>query len=270
MAFGYCKLTGKRGTFVSSHLIPKALTRPSEPGKYFVESGNGRRPVRRWDSWFDNELVIRAGEDVLSKFDADGIQELRASMLVWSGRDATSTVPNVQVISEEYGFGCRQISGVNGRILRMFFLSMLWRAAASERREVAEITIPRDHLERLRILLLENNPGPNTFYPISLTQLTEVGEPHNFAPMAMMMEKPSADGVEPGNIPTFRFYMDGLIAHVIRPTSGIEAEHIDGFHVGGSELLVATQRTHNSFQILNLKKNIKEAFDQWPGVINRI
>jgi hypothetical protein len=64
MATGICKLTGKRGNFVKAHIIPKALTRPAEKGLPFVQGGQGSRPVRRWDSWYDDHLVIQAGENI--------------------------------------------------------------------------------------------------------------------------------------------------------------------------------------------------------------
>src|SRR5579859_649529 len=137
MAFGYCKLTGKRGTFVSSHLLPKAVTRPSKPGSPFIEAKVGLRPVRRFDSWYDKELVIRLGEDILSEYDDQGIAELRRHGLLWSGRPF-DVVPDVMPLSEEQGSGLREINGVDGHKLRMFFLSLLWRAAASQRREFAQ------------------------------------------------------------------------------------------------------------------------------------
>ena len=270
MTFGRCKLTGKQGTFVASHLLPKSLTKPSQPGRPFVEAGHGSRPVRRWDSWFDKELVIRSGEDILARFDAAGIEELRKHMLLWSGRDTGSTLPNVQLLSEEHGFGIRQIQDTNAKVLRMFFLSLLWRSAASNRREVAAVTLASSDLEQLRLLLLNDEVGPKDFFPIALTQLTEIGEPHNFAPMATEMAKPPLDGIEPGTIPTFRFYFNGLIAHIFRPKHGAMPDYIKGWHIGESDLIVSTQRTRDSFQNLNLIANMREAVEKWPHVISRI
>jgi hypothetical protein len=65
--FGICKLTGKSGKFVKSHLIPQAFTKPSVPGNFFITGGQGRRPKSNWSSWYDEQLVVQEGEDILSK-----------------------------------------------------------------------------------------------------------------------------------------------------------------------------------------------------------
>jgi hypothetical protein len=69
MTNGVCKLTGNSGKFVRSHLIPKALTRPSVAGGYFISAGPGIRPKKSWSSWYDEELVIRKGERILADYD---------------------------------------------------------------------------------------------------------------------------------------------------------------------------------------------------------
>ena len=65
MAYGICKLTGNSGKFVEAHIIPKALSRPSVPGEYFITGGKGNRPKKAWSSWYDKELVIQKGKNVL-------------------------------------------------------------------------------------------------------------------------------------------------------------------------------------------------------------
>lgn len=44
--------------------------------------------------------------------------------------------------------------GLDAARLRLFFLSLLWRAAASTRGEFAAITLPPDDLEHLRRIVL--------------------------------------------------------------------------------------------------------------------
>src|SRR5258708_35082470 len=55
---------------------------------------------------------------------------------------------------------------------RLFFLSLLWRSGASKRKEVAEIDVPSDVLEKLRLMLLNKNAGSLSFYPAVLVQLS--------------------------------------------------------------------------------------------------
>ena len=58
---GICALTREEGEFLASHLIPKALTRPSVPGRPLIQIASGKKPVRRWDSWYDDGLVTHKG-----------------------------------------------------------------------------------------------------------------------------------------------------------------------------------------------------------------
>ena len=129
-----CKLTGTRGTFVRSHLLPRALTRPSRPGAPFIESGEGHRPTQRWDSWYDKELVTREGEDILEVADTRGIAEFRRLGLVWSGRAPTVAGPVPDYFDGDSGVGTRILRNIDVHAIRMFILSLLWRCAASTRK----------------------------------------------------------------------------------------------------------------------------------------
>lgn len=268
MAFGICKLTGKQGTFVASHILPKSLTKSDKPGFPLIEAGPGRRPVRRFDSWFDKELVTRAGEDILSGYDADGIAELRRHGILWSKRPF-DIVPDVDILDPNAGFGIREVKGVRGDVLRIFFLSILWRAAASKRPEFAEVKMPKDDLEQLRYMVLNRCVDPQDFYPIWLTQLIEVGESHNQAAIAQDMSNPSVAGDGPR--PTYRFYFDGLVFRFIVPA--LNNRDWMGSHpanVGGDRLVVMAQRTADSFQYRNLRAIIEEAHAEWPDLMGKL
>jgi hypothetical protein len=83
MKEGICKLTGEKGKFVKSHIIPAALTTPEGTGP-LTQGGRGRPPIRRWSSWYDPCLVTQAGEAILAEYDNWAIQELRKNKLIWS------------------------------------------------------------------------------------------------------------------------------------------------------------------------------------------
>lgn len=182
MAQGVCKLTGKHGAFIEAHLIPKALTKPERPGLPFLQAGDGNRPTRRWTSWYDNQLVTQSGEDILTALDTWAITELRRNKLVWSGwQDAISLGGNHEPIPEtEYGF--RTIVGVDTRRLRLFLLSLLWRAAATSRPEFNAIDVPVHDLEQIRQMVLTGSVEPIEFYAMQLIQLSTLGSIHNLTP----------------------------------------------------------------------------------------
>ena len=262
-----CSLTKTKGAFVRSHLIPKALSRPSQPGAPFVESSSGVRPIRRWDSWYDNNLVTRDGEDILSAFDDAGITELRKHGVLWSGRHSLTAAPTPDFFDEESGVGARIISGVDTHAVRMFFLSLLWRCAASKRREVKAIALSESKLEQLRLMLVEDRHTPNATYPFTLTQLLEVGFIHNLAPLEMTMPLVNVNGQESKSLRVFRFYMDGLIANIIKDDSGY-GEGMP-FNEQERKMIVLTVRTESSFEIMNLAKHAIETEAKWPNVMTK-
>lgn len=207
-------MTRTKGVFVDSHLLPKALTKADGLGPGLLEFGYGRT-TRRFSSWYDQRLVTKAGEDILSSYDDWAISLLRRYKLVWSGWGPIQRLEDHLSVGQ--GAGMRVLKGGDWKRLRLFFLSLLWRGAASDRQEFNEITIPDRDLEQLRLMVLDRNPVPLEFYPISLTQLSTLGRFHNHAPIADVKAIPNLDDAgTTWNMPYFRFYLDGLIAHISR------------------------------------------------------
>ena len=143
---GRCSLTRREGQFAKCHIIPEALTRPSTPGNpWFQYSGaDPRPPVRRWTSWYDLRLVTTEGERILSDLDNAAVVELRKHKLVWSGWGDASVLPTPIALTGAVPTGVRVVEGVDGRTLRLFFLSLLWRAAATSLPEFKEVAVPPD------------------------------------------------------------------------------------------------------------------------------
>ena len=270
---GRCKLTGCYGKFVKSHLLPKALTRPSRSGLGFVQAGYGTRPIRRWDSWYDPKLTIRKGEDILERLDTWAIAKLRANRLLWSGWTAgnTSFTDDIDFVPGTSD-GVRKVVGIDPIRLRLFFLSLLWRAAATDISEFAAVSIPSSDLQKVRDLLLAGDPGPKDFYPTQLIQLYTKGEIHNHTPIGLSKTITDSDNFRDRELPMFRIYFDGLIAHVHRHASDDGYTATQGcLTVGdGDTLAVVAVPYETSFQrnILEVIKN--QAAVTWPDVLDRL
>jgi hypothetical protein len=284
MAYGVCKLTGNAGQFVEAHLVPKALTRPSVAGEHFISGGLGDRPKKSWSSWYDGESVIRKGEAILAEYDNWAIRELRRLELVWSGWGSKTSLPvETWFGPKPEGIGVRQAACAKPDKLRLFFLSLLWRAAATSRPEFREVNIDPAELELLRAMVRDGNPRPLDFYPTSLLQIVSRGDQHNLGPIGKdFLSDVGQLYQEPGDKPpaptkmfgfsTYRFYFDGLIAHMHRNIGEqIEFANIASFLVGySSTLSVMTQTWEHSFQLTNMIKHIHENTAQWPGEIRKL
>jgi hypothetical protein len=267
---GVCKLTGKRGTFVSAHLIPKALTKPEASGLPFIEAWSGERPSRKWSSWYDNQLVTAEGEDVLAALDNWAIPQLRKHKLVWSGWGPMQALANEHDLIGDTGWGVRNISGLDGKRLRLFFLSLLWRAAASTHRGFSEIKLSSKDVEKLGRMLLANDPEPSTYCSIQLTQISTLGMVHNLTPIAQTKTIPAFGNVSERAVPFFRFYFEGLIAH-IHPIPDDGSCELGPLVLGQEDTLTVSTVTYDiSLQRKNLSSIMTDAYRNWPDVMKKL
>lgn len=259
--YGLCKLTQQRGMFVDSHIIPEALTRPASNGKPLYQYGEGKRPIKRWSSWYDPKLVTLEGEKYLSALDTWAIHRLREHRLVWSGWGSSSSLNgfHTEIAGE---LGIRQVSGIDPMRLRLFFLSLLWRAAATDLDEFSEVLISDDDLEHLRQLILSGNPGDLSFYPCQLTQLSTKGTIHNHAPIRDLKHLAGDGLLTPSSLalPTFRFYFDGLIAHMhVSLPKWSSAASLGNLLVGAADtVILSTVSFESSLQNLNMQSVMHE------------
>jgi hypothetical protein len=239
---GTCRLTLEQGKFAKAHIVPLALTRPPVRGAAMIQAGEGTQPVRRWTSWYDNGLVTAAGEQILAELDDWAIKELRQLRLVWSGWGPALSITGDHKPIDGTPWGIRRVTGGDWLRLRRFYLSILWRAAASAKAEFAPIAVCDSDLERLRKMILAKDAEPPGFYPIHLTQISTLGTSHNQAPIAEDRPVPYPGANEMVPEPSFRFYFDGLVAHIARRNLSPDVlEDRRRFVLGASEdLLVPT------------------------------
>lgn len=165
-------------------------------------------------------------------------------------------------------WGIRKVKVDEPDKLRLFFLSLLWRAAVSGLPEFSEVQIPRADLDQLGQMIVDSDPGEISFYPTALVQLSTMGIVHNMAPIAAVKHIPElgepTDKSTKRDIPILRFYLDGLVAHVHRHASDDGyTQDISNLIVGaGNKLTVTTVTYEHSFERENLSYVMTETI--WP------
>lgn len=272
MPLGTCKLTGDVGPMVKAHILPAALTAPVPSGMPFAQAGRDTPPIKRWSSWYDPAIVTRTGEDILERYDTWAIAELRRNQLVWSGWSGSSklTATDYVEIPGAGGYGYRQLAGIDGPTLRLFLISLLWRAAVSNMVEFAEIDLKPSDTRRIRRMIVDGDHLPLSRFPITLTQLCTKGDTHNLTPLAQNMSRDPTNPAK-GTIPIFRFYFDGLIAHFHRRTSAEDVAAFGDRSVGSDkQLTVLTVPFESSWQRENMDELVREAEERWPDRLARI
>lgn len=256
-----CRLTLKRGKFVKAHILPQALTRPDVRGQPYIQAGEASFPVRRWTSWYDPSLVTNEGEEILRQYDDWGVSELRKKSLVWSAWGANAT----HLLTSDHTFiddrmGLRKISEIDGRKLRLFFLSLLWRAAATSLPEFSYVKLSRKQLGQLRRMLVDEDPGDSGLFSIVLMQFSTKGPWHNHTPLY------GTKDLEGEKVNFLRFYLDGLAVHI-----HLNPQDNGNMAVGASnKLVVLTMPFEHSFQDKNLRIGIVETNILWPEAIKKL
>ncbi len=180
---GLCKLTGTHGAYVKSHIIPASLTRLPSNGQKVVEGGIGLGVKNRFVSWYDNELVTRLGEDILEEIDTPAINVLRAHRLIWSSWGPEKRLKTSDLFAEPNEQAYRVVKVSGAKELQLFFLSVVWRSAATQRPEFSCVQLPADLLEDLRRRVSTKDPGPFGDYPVQLFQIISKGTLHNRSPL---------------------------------------------------------------------------------------
>jgi hypothetical protein len=259
---GVCKLTHTEGVFIDSHLIPKALTKPAQKGMPFLQLRGDGTLIKRWSSWYDPCLVTQRGEDILTEYDTWAIVELRKHRLVWSSWEKDRTLGSYHRQIHDSSWGIRKVDGIDPKKLRLFFLTLLWRAAVTDLPEFSAVQLPEEDVEKLRLMICSRITEPISFYPVMLTQLSSIGVIHNHAPITEMKVIPSLQSDTPSSeLPIIRFYFDGLIAHVHKHSSDDGSTSELGSMIVGADdsLIISTQTYENSYQSERLKV-------MWPNL----
>ena len=203
---GVCALTGIEGKFAKCHILPRALTKPEINGGKFLQIETKRKFLTRNDSWYDRSLVIEEGERILRDLDTIGIEFLRERNLVWSAIKPIGHVKLEQGIPTGNSEGVLNVTVSNPVQLRKFWLSLLWRSAASRIADMDKVTLPDGDLEKIRGEICGEINSDPFFYPVSLFHLCTTGMRHNVSPYFRYFDKPS-----PFNCYA-RIQMDGIVA----------------------------------------------------------
>ncbi|MDQ8942885.1 hypothetical protein [Acinetobacter soli] len=259
---GQCKLTLEYGRFIKSHLIPQALTRPEVRGGIMKQIGEGSIPKKATSSWYDYELVIRQGEDILTEFDTAAIQILRNNQLIWGGWELEFNSEHSTFYKIDDHSGVREFSNLDWKSLRLFALSLLWRACNTTQKCFSEISIPKKDLEKIRLLLINRDVGAIHFYPIKLCQLSTKGKIHNQTPFIRKFDLPKrCEVTRSRHLNIVRFYFDGLVMHIHLSKTLKQIENFDCQILGfdPQSLIVPTVTYETSFQRENLE-NIVDSY----------
>jgi hypothetical protein len=253
---GLCKLTGTRGPYVKSHIIPASLTRLPTYGQKVVEAGIGLGVKKRFVSWYNNELVTRVGENILEEIDTPAIDALREHKLIWSSWGIENRLKTSDLLAESDGLAFRLVKISRANELQLFFLSVVWRSAATQRPEFSDVQLPADIVEDLRRRVHAKDPGPFSDYPVQLFQIISKGILHNRVPLLerTVVELEAGDRREMDYV---RIYFDGLVAHVhVALREAFDKQYLGTCLCSGEDTIVFAHEFDASRTAANIKEMV--------------
>ncbi len=158
-----CKLTGTEGKGVRAHIIPKsfyALDQEEKQPFRLITNIKGHYSQKCPIGIYDTTMVTEEGERIFSEWD-DYAKELLL--------DNKSSFESVVHDGEVIAF---QIAEYDYPKLKLFFLSVLWRASASSHNYFRRVDL--GPLETsLRNALLAGNPGDSDWFSICLAKWSD-------------------------------------------------------------------------------------------------
>lgn len=245
-----CRLTGVKGPAVRSHVLPIGLTIKNR-GDMLFDLTRERPARRRQGGWYDDRLVTAEGEAILAKWDNVAISAFRKNGMLFSVRRDDG----VELMGADYSVPAPQIEGVfrapieNSMSIKLFGISMLWRAAASQRSEYDLVQLPAEVLDELRAFVVEERVPKYWEFPVVLGVFNNRYEFTDIAPHTITMR----------GVRFVRWCLDGVIMYVATRRRTTGGSRWRGLAVGhnASELMGLIMQYENGSQ----QRHTDEAFE---------
>ncbi len=155
-----CKLCNEDRKLVKSHIIPEAFymnIKLSDKPLKIYSGKEGNHPKRSQIGLYDPNILCDDCEKKFHQYDDYGISVLLQSLL---------KKEPVEDRNEIIGY---TINGVDYNKFKLFFMSMLWRAAISVKEEFKKVTLG-PHLKYLENHIKSDDPGNIHDFAVLLTE----------------------------------------------------------------------------------------------------
>jgi hypothetical protein len=164
-----CRFCAHRSAAVQAHIIPQSFIREySEDGQANFILSSHDFPRTTWTGIYDDALVCLECERGFSEYDDYGYQFFHREQLT--------------PVSGEEGLIGWEHPGADGAKLKLFALSILWRASASNRREFRDVDLGRWETD-VRDMIGSKDPGAVDRFPVVLERFdASPGEAPTFYP----------------------------------------------------------------------------------------
>jgi len=165
MKTGICQLCLQEKLLCKkSHIIPAFMYQNLlDKDEYMLTvefEGNNQKVSKQRSGEYESDILCKNCEGLISIYENYGAKVLYGGSLGKKEPRITTTL-----YKEPSGVEYTQCNGVNYTKLKLFLLSILWKASISNRDYFENVDLT-EHQEIIRIMILNNNPGKSNDYPI--------------------------------------------------------------------------------------------------------
>jgi hypothetical protein len=154
-----CKLTGTEGSPVKAHIIPRSFYSLGQKGpingKVIRLKIDDTVIKRSPNGEYDETILTHEGEKYFKEIDTYAFD-----CLIKRGQEATLYHDGENPL-------CAEIEKYDYKKLKLFFISLLWRAGVSTRPMFSNVSLGL-HEANLRRMILESDPGTDLDYSVML------------------------------------------------------------------------------------------------------
>jgi hypothetical protein len=189
-----CKFCGNESALIKAHIIPASLFRRLQKGKESLEmmtnkagEYNKRTPV----GVYDKTIVCSKCESIWQEWDNYAQQLLAEEPL------------NGRVLYRNHKKICYIVDNYEYRKLKLFFISMVWRASVSSQPFFSKVSLGQFE-DAAKKHIANNDPGHSEVFSVTLARFDH--------PLAKSILDPHDDKYSEVNY--LRFYLAGYVAYI--------------------------------------------------------
>lgn len=237
-----CKLCNQNKKLIKAHIIPGSffkLLRTSKLSPEMHTNTSGIHPKRSPTGIYDKGILCEQCE---MKFDTWDNHAQKVLLKDFS--------EDLAIYENKIKAGYK-ISNLDYKLLKLFFISLLWRASVSTHEFYHRVSAGPFE-EKLKQMILEDNPGSSDMFSVTLSKFSD--------PRIVEMLDP--DRFKCHGLNYYRFYIAGYVAY-IKVDKRPPVDYMDRFKLKPNEpLLVILRDLHRSKDGAVMKK-IKEKSMQY-------
>ncbi|MDQ0421102.1 hypothetical protein J2045_002129 [Peteryoungia aggregata LMG 23059] len=198
---GRCALTGDSGPYSKSHVIPKVFARRVTQQSFISEDARGF--LRRdFDAFRDDNLLTARGEKITEAYDNEIARTLRQHSLTYTSRRNKRELEINALTYPVYSFASLSVDKIH--LIKLFTLSLLWRAAASSMSEFSDVQLNEAEQEELRSAVETGDPKSPEFFPAVFSVFDSKSELPKIYPYRVTILEDNF----------YRFFLDGVVCYV--------------------------------------------------------